>query len=70
MTKLADDLMIGAKPIATELGVPLRQAFYLLETGKIPGFKIGAKWAARKSTLKAFVDNLERKREFPCTFCF
>ncbi|WP_409188754.1 DNA-binding protein [Bradyrhizobium sp. RDM4] len=60
MTKLADDLMIGAKPIATELGVPLRQAFYLLETGILPAFKLGGKWAARKSTLRSFVDDLER----------
>jgi hypothetical protein len=57
--KLADDLMIGAKRIAAELGVSIRQAFHLLESGKIPAFKIGARWAARRSTLKAFVDDLE-----------
>jgi hypothetical protein len=60
LAKLADDLMIGTKPIAAELGLSVRQAFYLLETGKIPGFKIGAKWAARRSTLETFVSDLER----------
>jgi hypothetical protein len=58
--KLADDLMIGTKPIANELGLSIRQAFYLLESGRLPAFKLGSRWAVRKSTLRAFLDDLER----------
>jgi hypothetical protein len=57
---LGDDLMIGAKPIAAWLGQPIRQTFYMLETGQLPGFKIGKKWAARKSTLTQRIADLER----------
>ena len=58
--KLADDLMIGTKTIASELGVSIRQAFYLLESGRLPAFKIGSRWVVRRSTLRTFLDDLER----------
>jgi len=61
--KLSDDLMIGAKPIADWLGCPIRQTFYMLENGHLPGFKLGKKWAARKSTLKQRIADLERAGE-------
>ena len=60
---LADDLMIGARPIAAWLGQPVRQTFYMLENGQLPGFKIGKKWAARKSTLTQRIADLERQCE-------
>jgi hypothetical protein len=56
---LADDLMIGAKPIAAFLGLPVRQVFYMMENGQLPAFKIGSKWGARKSTLADHIASLE-----------
>jgi len=56
---LADDLMIGAKPIAAFLGLPVRPVFYMMENGQLPAFKIGSKWAARKSTLAGHIVQLE-----------
>jgi hypothetical protein len=57
--KLADDLMIGAKPIADWLGSTARQVFYWAETKQMPIFKIGNRLAARKSTLAQHVSKLE-----------
>src|SRR5205809_274312 len=58
-TKLADDLMIGAKPIATFLGLPVRQIFYMAEKGQLPLFKVGGTVAGRKSTITAHFAKLE-----------
>jgi hypothetical protein len=58
--KLSDDLMVGAKPIAEWLGLPVRQVFYLAEMGRLPLFKMGKLWAGRKSTLKQHIETLER----------
>jgi hypothetical protein len=54
-----DDLLIGARPIATWLGLPVRQVFYMAERRQLPLFKIGSKWACRKSTIKAHFAALE-----------
>jgi hypothetical protein len=60
MTELSDDLMIGAKAIGEHMGVSERQAFHMLETKRIPGFKLGNKWAGRKSTLNDHFARLEQ----------
>jgi hypothetical protein len=57
---LGDDLIVGAKPIAEELGMTERQVFYMAETGQLPVFKIGRKLAARRSTLRQRIVELER----------
>jgi hypothetical protein len=57
---LAEDLMIGAEPIAAWLGVSARQLFYMHETKKLPLFKIGGRLAGRKSKLMQFIEELER----------
>ena len=59
---LAEDLMIGAKPVATFLGLPVRQVFYMAEKGQLPLFKIGGKWAGRKSAITAHIAQLEAAR--------
>lgn len=51
--KLSDDLLKGVKQIANHTGDGERRTYYLLEHGLIPGFKIGAIWHARKSSLDA-----------------
>ena len=50
-----DNLLVGADEIGTYLRRNRRQTFYLLERKLIPGFKIGRRWHARKSTLEAFL---------------
>ena len=59
---LCDDLIPGAAAIGREFGgCSERQAFYLLEKGIIPGFKLGRKWYARRSTLRALIEQRERE---------
>ena len=58
--RLGDDLIAGGPAIAAELGETKRRAYYLLETGLIPGFKIGNRWYVRRSTLATLIDRLER----------
>ena len=60
---LADDLLEGAAAIATFAGVSTRRVFYLAETKKLPVFKIGNRWCARKSTLVAHIAKLEGEIE-------
>lgn len=57
--KLSNDMIEGAEAIAEELGFPVRRAFNLLERGVIPGYKLGSRWRARRSTLRAFVEKLD-----------
>ena len=45
------DLLYGIPQIAAHLGLSRRQTYYAASCGHIPVFKIGATWAARKSTL-------------------
>jgi hypothetical protein len=52
-SNLADDLLIGAKPIADFTGLDPRQVYHAAAKGHIPTFYIGPKIAARKSELRA-----------------
>ena len=56
---LADDLLRGQPQISEFLGIPKRKVYYMLETGQVPAFKLGALWHARKSTLLAHIARLE-----------
>ena len=59
--KLANDLLRGVPAIAEYVGVSPRQTYALLETGRLPGFKMpkGNVWHARKSTLNEHYRRLE-----------
>lgn len=57
--ELKDDLLRGAKAIADFTGEDQRRIFYMLEKGQIPGFKLGGRWNARKSTLVKHIEKLE-----------
>ncbi len=61
-SEFSEDLMIGAKTVAGWMGVPVRQVFYMAEGGQLPLFKIGGKWAGRKSTITAHIARLEAAR--------
>lgn len=56
---LSDDLLFGVNAIATYLGVSTRRVYYLLETGELPGFKMGGRWHCRKSTVIQRIAELE-----------
>ena len=60
--EIADDLMIGIKPIANWLNQPVRKIFYMAEQGHLPLFKIGNNWAGRKSTILQHIALLEAER--------
>lgn len=57
--ELADDLLSSVKAIAEFRGEPVRRTYHLLETGQIPGFKLGGRWNSRKSTQLAHIEKLE-----------
>jgi hypothetical protein len=59
MDELRDDLLMGARAIAEFMGIYVRRVFYLAEHGKIPVFKLGERWHARRSTLRRFVETKE-----------
>jgi hypothetical protein len=59
MTDLADDLLTGAGAIAGFIGATRRRAFYLLERGELPAFKLGNIWHARKSAIRNRIEELE-----------
>jgi hypothetical protein len=56
---LAEDLLDGMPAIAKFYGCTERRGYYLAENKLIPAFKVGEKWCARKSTLKAHIEKLE-----------
>jgi hypothetical protein len=49
------DVLRGAKPIGAYLGLNERQAFHLLEQGKLPAKKVGGRWMTTKAQLRRFV---------------
>ena len=57
---LADDLLEGADAIATFMGWNRRRVYYAAERKLIPIFHMGDHLAARKSTLRRHVENLEQ----------
>ena len=59
--KLANDILRGVPAIADYTGEKRRQTYRLLETGRLPGFKMPDSkiWLARKSTLKRHYERLD-----------
>jgi hypothetical protein len=53
------DLLYGAHAIAEFLGVKPRAAYHLIETKRIPFFKIGKTLCARRTSLAAKLDEFE-----------
>jgi hypothetical protein len=60
---LHDDLMIGAEAIAKFTGQSERRVFHMLAEGQLPGFKLGNKWAARRSRLQQHIIEREAAAE-------
>ena len=53
------DLLYGANRIAQYLGVKPRAAYHLIETRRIPFFRIGKVVCSRRTSLAAKLDELE-----------
>jgi hypothetical protein len=56
---LSGDLLDGMPAIAGFIGCKERRGYYLAENQLIPVFKVGDKWAARKSSLSRHFTALE-----------
>lgn len=52
MSKLADDLLSGAKAISEETGLSVRKVYSLAEANYLPTFKLGGILYARRSELQ------------------
>jgi Helix-turn-helix domain len=50
---LADDLLWGVRAIAGELGIDRRRVYHMLQHGHLPASKIGLRWVASRSALRA-----------------
>lgn len=56
------DLIWGAAEIAKFLNLKSsRQAFWLLENGKIPARKVGNRWVASRRALRAYFEGTSGK---------
>lgn len=53
------DLLMGANAIADFLGITRRQAYRLVYDGIIPSFKLGGTVAARRSSLRSWMESVE-----------
>jgi hypothetical protein len=54
---LADDMLDGSEAIAEFTGISRSRVFYLAERGLLPVFKVGSRWCALKSELRAALTN-------------
>ena len=55
------DLLYGVSKIADYLGINRRVAYHLIETGRLPAFKIGKTVCARRSKLTAAIEEMEQE---------
>lgn len=50
------DAIWGAAAIGEYLGLNKKQTFHLLENGRLPAKKVGARWLCSKAKLQAFIE--------------
>ena len=61
--KIKDDLLRGANAIADELGWTRRQVYDAHARRDLPTFLLGSIIHARRSTLRKYFEDLERKAD-------
>ena len=61
-TNSTPDLLYGAHAIADFLGIKLRAAQHLIETKRIPYFKVGKTVCSRRAALLAAFEALEEQQ--------
>jgi hypothetical protein len=66
-SSLAADLLEGVTAIAAFTGIPEPRVFYLCERGHLPAFKIGIRWCALKSELRAALTSRRRAERSEAT---
>jgi hypothetical protein len=59
---LSEDLLEGVRAIGAFTGMTPRRLFYLAETGQLPIFKVGNRWCALRSALRAHFVALSQER--------
>jgi predicted DNA-binding transcriptional regulator AlpA len=57
---ISGDLLMGAKAIASHLGINSRQAYRLIYADALPTFKLGGSVAARRSSLAKWLAEAEK----------
>jgi hypothetical protein len=50
------DTLVGAQAIADYANLDVRQAFYLLQRGELPGRKLGKLWISTKSAIRRRIE--------------
>jgi hypothetical protein len=51
----------GVAAIAAYVGKTERQTYHLLETGQLPGFKMGERWHLRPARYRQHIEELENE---------
>ena len=59
-TPLHRDVLIGAKAIADEVGIDVRQCFHWLQNGYVPATKTGSTWTTTRSALRRHFSGEDR----------
>jgi excisionase family DNA binding protein len=54
------DLLAGAVEIAAFMRLSRRQVYHLVETSRLPVFRLGTQLCARRSTLLRWIEDMER----------
>ena len=60
---LGSDLVWGTTGIGRVIGQNSRQTAHMLENGMLPAKKVGGRWVAARSALRAFFLNVPAPRE-------
>ena len=55
---LASDLLRGVPAIAEFMGDSERRTYYALETGQLPGGKLGSMWVASRRKLRERIEEI------------
>lgn len=58
-------MFYGVKSIAAFLGIRPRQALHMIEAGRLPHFRVGRALCASRSSLLAWLAEMERKASTP-----
>lgn len=61
------DLLSGADSIAAFMGIKARRVYHLVETQRLPVFRLGATLCARKSTLLQWIEQMESEALAPAS---
>ena len=62
-TATAPDLLYGASAIANFLGVKRGVVYHLIETHRLPHFKVGKTVCARRSSVLAAFERMEENQQ-------